>query len=126
MQEQQAMIEAQNATLEKQQAQIEVLQKLVAAMAAAPADKRAASATAIADVVAVYPNPTQGTFTVYTQTLDQGRIEISDARGNVIHVADLVKGTFAYSVDLSTQAKGIYVVSVLAGEKVISKKLVLE
>jgi trimeric autotransporter adhesin len=126
MQEQQAMIEAQNAALAQQQAQIEALQKLVAAMAAAPADKSGASAIATPDAVAVYPNPTQGTFTVYTQTIDQGRIEISDVKGSIIYAADLVKGTFAYPVDLSTQVKGIFVVSVRAGEKVISKKLVLE
>lgn len=120
------MIEAQNAAIAQQQAQIEALQKLVAAMAANPADKGAATTTTLTDAVAVYPNPSNGTFTIFTQTLDQGRIEVANASGNVIQALNLVKGVYSYDVDLSTQAKGVYVVRILAGEKVITKKVVLE
>ncbi|HEX2899616.1 MAG TPA: T9SS type A sorting domain-containing protein, partial [Bacteroidia bacterium] len=126
MQEQQGMIEAQNITLAKQQAQIEALQQLVAALVDSPAEKRASVADEVADVVAIYPNPTGGSFTVYTQTLDEGRIEISDVSGTIVQQLDLVKGQFSYGVDLSGQAKGVYLVRVMAGAKVISKKVVLE
>ncbi|MBK9449679.1 MAG: T9SS type A sorting domain-containing protein [Bacteroidetes bacterium] len=126
MQEQQGMIEAQNVTLAKQQAQIAALQQLVAALVDSPAEKGASVMDEVVDVVAIYPNPTAGSFTVYTQTLDAGRIEISDVSGTVVQAMDLVKDVYSYGVDLSGQAKGVYLVRVMAEGKVITKKLILE
>jgi hypothetical protein len=126
MQEQQGMIEAQNVTLAKQQAQIAALQQLVAALVDSQAEKGASVMTQVVDVVAIYPNPTAGSFTVYTQTLDAGRIEISDVSGTVVQAMDLVKDVYSYGVDLSGQAKGVYLVRVMAEGKVITKKLILE
>lgn len=128
MQEQQAMIEAQSATLAQQQSQIEALQLLVAALAASPADKGATSpATTIpTDRIAVYPNPSSGTFTVSTQTIDEGRIEITNASGQVIQTRNLTRGTFNYTLDLTTHTRGIYLVKIITPNQTLTQKLILE
>jgi trimeric autotransporter adhesin len=130
MQEQQVMIEAQNAALEQQQAQIAALQKLVADLVAAsatlPTSTKSPSDQVSSNAIAVYPNPTGGIFTVYTQTLDQGTLEITNAAGTVIQRLELVRNTFSYSVDLSGQAKGLYLVSVASAGKVITQKVMVD
>ncbi len=128
MQEQQVMIEAQAATLAQQQAQIAALQQLVAALVASPSENSTSIKTPSAQdhAIAVYPNPTAGTFTVYTQTLDQGTIEIANAAGTLIQHLELVKNTYSYSVDLTGQPKGLYLVSVASAGKVITQKVLVD
>jgi trimeric autotransporter adhesin len=128
MQEQQVMIEAQGAALTQQQAQIAALQQLVAALVASPAENSTSIKMPSAQdhAIAIYPNPTAGTFTVYTQTLDQGTIEIASAAGTLIQHLELVKNTYSYSVDLTGQPKGLYLVSVASAGKVVTQKVLVE
>jgi hypothetical protein len=63
---------------------------------------------------------------VYTQTLDQGRIEIANAAGTLIQQLELIKNTYSYAVDLTDQPKGLYLVSVVSAGKVVTQKVLVD
>ena len=128
MQEQQTMIETQATMLAQQQARIENLEKQISALTAATSEKIAPTSAAIADPnpVSIYPNPNAGRFTINTQTLDQGHIEITNAAGQLIQTLELQPNTATYPVDLSQQPKGTYLIRVLTQDNTFSKKVILE
>jgi hypothetical protein len=75
-------------------------------------------------VVDIFPNPGAGRFVI--QTNGNGFISIYDALGKQVKQVNLQRNTSEYDVDLSGLPKGIYIVNLTSGNKVVSKKLFLE
>jgi hypothetical protein len=73
--------------------------------------------------VSIFPNPTKGIFTLNTQNKN-ANIFVVDALGNILLNKLNVNATTSF--DLSNYAKGLYLVKVICGEKVVIKKVVVE
>ena len=74
----------------------------------------------------VYPNPNSGSFIVETGDLNgNAKIEIYDMTGKLVR---LLKGNSGAKTefDLSQEPKGIYIVKISDGEKVNTKKILIE
>jgi Chaperone of endosialidase/Secretion system C-terminal sorting domain len=132
MQEQQAMIETRDAEVEAlksqlaaQQAQLQELSDRVQKMAQtccpgtgtpaqggtkadAPATGAASDPATPAHPVEVFPNPSLGRFSVRIAPLETGHFEVFDQRGVQVHRQALAAGQTEYTIDLSGQAVGSY------------------
>lgn len=135
MQEQQAMIEAQQAQIAELQTLVHTLTQTCCAGAGTQADapksaQAQASATTPAETahpVEVFPNPSQGHFTVRIAPLEAGYMEVFDLRGVKVHRQDLVAGQTEYTIDLSGQASGSYLLRLQSHcGTVATKQLVIE
>ncbi|MGB0524875.1 MAG: T9SS type A sorting domain-containing protein, partial [Flammeovirgaceae bacterium] len=77
-----------------------------------------------------YPNPNDGQFKLNFNLKDKGNTEISifDLNGKEIYREQLNDFTGSYSkdVNLQSQPKGLYILKISQGDKVMSKKLVLQ
>src|SRR5690554_63947 len=77
-----------------------------------------------------YPNPTTGSFTIATSGLenDNAMITIRDISGKVIVRENIINSSSAFKkhYSLEGQAKGLYLISIIDGEKRINKKLILQ
>ena len=74
----------------------------------------------------VYPNPSVGIFTISTDVLNEGTIEIYDSRGQKVEIIKLNNEISDYTINLTNHAKGIYIVNLLSNGKIQSKKIILE
>lgn len=135
MQEQQAMIEAQQAQIAELQTLVHTLTQTCCAGAGTQADapksaQASASATTPAETahpVEVFPNPSLGHFTVRIAPLEAGYMEVFDLRGVKVHRQDLVAGQTEYKIDLSGQASGSYLLRLQSHcGTVATKQLVIE
>lgn len=73
----------------------------------------------------IYPNPTSGQFNLELLGNDfNGQVTIQDVLGRIILEKEITQSTT--TIDLSTQAKGLYFVTVNDGEKSSTLKLVVE
>lgn len=114
VQEQQAMITAQ-------QRQIDELQKLVASIA--NADK--AQIGASSQDVQVFPNPSSGVFTLTTKQMTGASLSVYNLAGERIYETTLQPDATTHRVDLSNQARGTYIVKVTASGKEVSTQSVI-
>ena len=73
--------------------------------------------------VTVFPNPSNGKFVVKSE-LTKGEIAVYNIQGEKVY-AELVSAS-STTIDLSTQAKGIYFVQVKCGDKISTQKIVIE
>ncbi len=78
----------------------------------------------------VSPNPTQGMTTIKYElaTAETVTITVSNSLGQVVKTAKLgnkVQGTHGYDLNTATFADGMYIVTLQAGGKVASSKLVV-
>ena len=76
--------------------------------------------------VKVFPNPTQGRFTIYfnPEKDKESKLQITNILGELIYeqvISDME--IFEKEFDLSEHAQGMYFVNVSSGDKMISKKL---
>ncbi|HLW07169.1 MAG TPA: T9SS type A sorting domain-containing protein, partial [Marinilabiliaceae bacterium] len=82
------------------------------------------------DNLTFYPNPTTGSFTIATTGLenDNAIITIRDISGKVIVRENIINSSSAFKkhYSLEGQAKGLYLISIIDGEKRINKKLILQ
>lgn len=95
--------------------------RMAAPVASAPAQPVAT------DVLAVYPNPTHGEFSIAINDPAGGVVTIYDAVGRVVEkipVAPLSPRT--YKVNLAERGVGFYVVRLETATTTVSKKLVVE
>ncbi|MES2132575.1 MAG: T9SS type A sorting domain-containing protein [Bacteroidota bacterium] len=78
------------------------------------------------DAFTVFPNPGTGIYTLSTESIKDGIIEIFDAMGRKVQSIKVTADTPMYKIDLSGQSKGIYIVNVHSNSKTYSKKIILE
>ena len=73
--------------------------------------------------ILVYPNPSNGIFTIETGTSSKTVLEVYNILGKKI-VASEINNT--YKLDLSGYPKGIYSVNIITNGESVSKKIILE
>ncbi len=78
-----------------------------------------------ADGVGISHNPTTGKFTIITK-LNNGTIEVFNLSESKIKKIDLTLDKSSYELDLSGNAKGIYVVNVTSNGKSSNHKVIVE
>ena len=76
------------------------------------------------------PNPTNGTFEIRSSGFNNSTVNISirDLSGRIVasEFVNNATSNFRKSFDLNEQAKGIYFITILDGENVINKKVILQ
>ena len=77
----------------------------------------------------MYPNPSNGEFTLKFNTSDENvNLDIFDLAGRVIHTKTYnnVSGFFDENISFSNMATGIYLIRVVNGSKFTTQKIVIE
>jgi PKD repeat protein len=79
------------------------------------------------DMLNIYPNPTQGSFTLDVGPHGLGDVQliIRDTKGEVVHQEIIDGRTEKINVDLSDHAAGIYLLSVQSGDIKVDRKVTL-
>ncbi len=84
----------------------------------------------IVENLAIYPNPTTGILNIKFDAEKQGDIKVKliSVNGQVIFNKEIsgVSGQYNYSFDISNQAKGIYLLSIVSDNEKIDRKIVLK
>jgi hypothetical protein len=75
------------------------------------------------NVVSVYPNPTTDKIFISNLESSNTQIRIFNVLGKIVHQQ---KNNLENGVSLSQFPKGIYMIQIVAENKTLSKKLVLE
>ena len=82
------------------------------------------------DNLAIYPNPTTGILNVKFDSEKQGNIQVKliSVSGQVILDEEMnaASGQYNYNLDISNQAKGIYLLSIISDNEKIDRKVVLK
>ena len=68
--------------------------------------------------ISVFPNPSTGVIKINAINIE--KIEIKDLHGKLIYTG------IEKEIDLSTHAKGVYIINISAKEGVTTEKIVLE
>jgi hypothetical protein len=77
-------------------------------------------------LVKIYPNPSYGRFTVeLTNFQNQTQVSIVNMVGSTIYPLRAINSTY-WEIDLSTAPKGVYIVRLNDGEKVVNQKIVIQ
>ena len=78
----------------------------------------------------VYPNPSNNIFNIELNTISQEsiKIKIMNTIGDIIYSNELVnyKGEYNSKIDLTQQAKGIYLLDIMTNQEIIKVKLILQ
>jgi hypothetical protein len=78
----------------------------------------------------VYPNPSQGIFTVsfHSESLKNGDLRIVNASGVVVYeLKDInFQNNYSTKINLATQPQGIYFIELTSGNQHFSKKMLLK
>ncbi len=74
--------------------------------------------------ITISPNPNNGIFIIDIEEVSNAEVEIFDVFGK--KVKSFVQNTSKSTVDLSKFGKGIYLISIIAEGKIVSKKVVIE
>lgn len=78
------------------------------------------------DEVSIYPNPTKGLFKVHTsQVYNNMRIEVRDICGKLVY-SEIYSSSNDNIIDLTNQAKGLYLLTIHADNKILNQKVVVE
>lgn len=84
----------------------------------------------IVENLAIYPNPTTGMLNIKFDAEKQGKIQVKliSVNGQVIFNEEMnaVSGQYNNSFDISDQAKGIYLLSIISDNEKIDRKIVLK
>jgi len=74
------------------------------------------------NIIYIYPNPNKGIFRINAGDIVQGKIQIFNTLGQMIHqTSDILN-----EINLSTQPKGTYYLRLFSGEKIYSQKIILQ
>ncbi len=76
--------------------------------------------------VNVYPNPSEGQFTIEINSGTTAVIDVYNAVGVKVRSIQKEKDKSAYELDLTGAAKGIYMITVLSDGKHTSKKIIIK
>ena len=77
--------------------------------------------------LSIYPNPTNGHFTIETDVYFEGEIKIYSSFGSLVY--SINKNEFTngkISLDLTKQSKGIYIIQLINNQTVINHRIVLQ
>jgi PKD repeat protein len=77
----------------------------------------------------LYPNPSSGVFHLYLELIKRSDLEIAvmDMHGRSVYQEQVRKAqTYQGDIDLSSLSKGVYIMSLQAGDKKIYHKLVIQ
>ncbi|MCB9256894.1 MAG: T9SS type A sorting domain-containing protein [Chitinophagales bacterium] len=74
----------------------------------------------------LYPNPSAGKFIVELEDKTKSKVNIYDYLGAKITALDFYQLNSELYLDISNQAKGLYIIEVIQGSKNTSRKLILE
>ncbi len=90
----------------------------------------AAKVELIPELFSVYPNPNNGQFNIKFSSNEKGtpQLLIFDITGRIVQT-DIVQnftGEFIKQYDLSNEAKGAYLIQLKIGDKLTSKKMILQ
>jgi hypothetical protein len=72
--------------------------------------------------IIIFPNPSDGIFKIDVGNLRSGKIKIYNIFGESIYQSEIRNET----LDLSTQPKGVYLLFLQSGQKIFSKKIVIQ
>jgi hypothetical protein len=75
----------------------------------------------------IFPNPSNGVFTIHSSLAknEEQFIEVYNVLGATVHTSAKSKLS-AYTIDLSAQPKGMYVVKVYRGEKCTTRRIIVQ
>ena len=73
---------------------------------------------------AIYPNPSNGIFTISNSDNKITNIEVIDATGKIVNTQTQTTNN-QYSIDLSNQSKGIYFIKIITTNNIITKKIII-
>jgi len=78
-----------------------------------------------ADGIKLYPNPSNGRFTIEVESAEDARLRITDLTGKSIYTEVLggAEGTIRKEIDISQYPSGIYNLSIDLGDRVITKRV---
>ncbi len=77
-------------------------------------------------MMTVSPNPSNGQFTIrFENGVEAGQLRITDLTGKVIFQRDLKIGETSLEVNEAIFASGLYIITAQSGEKIMTKKLVI-
>ncbi|NOQ25045.1 MAG: M6 family metalloprotease domain-containing protein [Bacteroidales bacterium] len=80
----------------------------------------------IAAGIKLYPNPTNGLITVeYNNSIEAGSVKIFNYLGKLIYTK-ILNNDKQQSIDLTNQAKGVYIIQFTLGKKQISTQLIIQ
>ncbi|MGY8987280.1 MAG: T9SS type A sorting domain-containing protein [Flavobacteriales bacterium] len=77
--------------------------------------------------LSIYPNPTNGHFTIETDVYFEGKIKIYSSFGSLVY--SINKNEFTngkISLDLTKKSKGIYIIQLINNQTVINHRIVLQ
>jgi hypothetical protein len=76
----------------------------------------------------IYPNPSSDYVFVYMQPTNSNNFVLSmtDAEGRTVYTQTNIQPTISYTIDVTTYAKGIYLLSLKNGEKEYTQKVVVK
>lgn len=76
-----------------------------------------------ARIISVYPNPTNGKFTLATETEDAKTVIVFDYTGKIVFQKNNITDA-SLNIDITNEAKGIYFIKVVIGDIVKTAKLI--
>jgi hypothetical protein len=111
--------------MQEQQLMIEELQKQLLELQNQLASTH--SINSAMDIILVYPNPGKGLVNITMPELKNGTVEVLTLEGRSIYNGVIMQGTTTYQLDLTAEAKGIYMVNIFSeGKAIASEKLIIE
>jgi hypothetical protein len=77
--------------------------------------------------ISAYPNPTSGKLTVQLPaSVQQGKLEVYNKDGQLVQTLKVPARSQSIPIDLSTKAKGLYLIRYYAGQEMKSIKVVVK
>jgi hypothetical protein len=74
----------------------------------------------------IYPNPSNGIFTITTNQTYTGTIEIYNMLGKKVESVVFNNNIRSYEINLTHYSKGIYLVNLVSGNKKQTEKIIIE
>lgn len=76
------------------------------------------------NVIGIYPNPNNGSFTIKLKDINKAFVKVYSTTGKLVY--SKLMNTTIMNIDLSAYAKGVYFVRLLSGDNAYTKKLILK
>jgi hypothetical protein len=78
--------------------------------------------------LSIFPNPTSGKFTIHSVNEKINQINITNLSGQIIYKKEFLSspsGVRGFEIDLSNQAKGIYLIQVITDQQAVNQKIIV-